>query len=144
MAKAKFVLTPDLVKVEPEPPQLQPIFVKSMDVEAGRGVVMQVPVENFSYAEPTHPEMSQQEGAGTNTRAHVEENTQEGSGEGRGPEKNVEEPQRSFEPKIQREQFNLRIDTTIKREFHIWCLRHGISMTNALEEALKYHMEKAL
>lgn len=46
------------------------------------------------------------------------------------------------QPIVVRDQFNLKIDRDLKRDFRLMCLLREISMTEALEDAMRLYMEK--
>ena len=97
MAKAKFELTADIVKVEPEPEFGKNIFItKSLDKEERGGVIV-------SSAEPAINIVNQD--------------------------------------RIEKETLGLKIDKNLKKEFQIWCIRNSITMTDALEEAIKSYLK---
>ena len=104
MAKAKFELTADIVKVEPEPEFERKIPIipstNSLNKEEERGAVV------FSTKE-------------------VEE----------APTYLVDTN------RMEKETLGLKIDKILKKEFQIWCIRNSITMTDALEAAIKSYLK---
>lgn len=184
MAKAKFILTPDLVKVEPEPDAPEPIFTKSAfsksEEESSKQVAQNSEVQtlpqqmasNVTHAETPQPQLApvvpiaqqpevisyiqnpqqaypqpalapasiEQERAGGQPYTQPAPMPNYPAPFMAAPQAAPAQTDEPAAKAIKREQFNLRIDSLLKREFHIWCLRNDISMTEALEEAIKKHI----
>lgn len=79
MAKPKFTLTTDLVKIEPEPSIPEVILEKAVS--------------------------------------------------------NVPAPEKT--KIVEREALNFKIPRELKKEFHLWCITNGKTMTEALEQAME-------
>lgn len=111
MAKPKFELTAELVKVESEPVQT-PILeqrpqlhsVASAHNIAPQPYVTQLVVEPLAQT----------------------------------PVNESEPPL----PEIEREAISMKISKTLKKSFHLWCVQQGITMTDAIEAAIKKYLEE--
>lgn len=181
MAKTKFVLTHDLVKVEPEPEVYQvSAYVPAQAVVQGEpSAAAPTPANsgpaenstNVTHSFEKHPEknlVNEASRAGEGSYESAQSHGVVGRGDYAGrrtqksslnafvghddlkkvPHNGVHDMAREAArdvpsdavPDIIRDQFNLKIDRDIKRDFRIWCLRHHQSMTEALEDALRFYM----
>jgi hypothetical protein len=121
MAKPKFELTSDLVKVEPEPQSLlqQAIVVAEKVAELSSVAhpsyftqpINKTPSDNFSNNQDFIPEIA--------TMQH-------------------EAPAK---PKEERQALNLLVSKNIKKQFHMHCVQNGLSMTEAIEVAIQKYLE---
>lgn len=115
MAKPKFELTAELVKVEPEPVQI-PIVHEPVKPQPQ----MVAPVATSPYI-ASQPYMVQQPIMQPLPLS-------------------VAEPEP--EPEIEREAISMKISKTLKKSFHLWCVQQGITMTDAIEAAIKKYLEE--
>lgn len=104
MAKPKFELTSDLIKIEPEP-----------DI-------------NSSYQKNNKEQLSQKESP--------EE-----------PALLTAVPSRTVDSLIEqreeiREAISMKISKDLKKDFHLWCVRRGITMTDAIEAAIRKYLQE--
>ncbi len=121
MAKPKFELTAELVKVEPEP--IQPEIKREIQAQPVQ-IVPQMFSHNLAQVY-TPPQMAMQPQTFVQTNvATSEENT-------------------LSQPEIEREAISMKISKNLKKSFHLWCVQRGITMTDAIEAAIKKYLEDA-
>lgn len=198
MAKPKFVLTSDLVKVEPEPVLVQaspPSFDKAFQKESAPSHTDPVPFSSPMRANENQERVEEKSADTKNlplensatTQPHPLYDTPSGTlvrelsppqpshhapvsphlepyhspdvlrtppvetsfgAPSKTPPVSLRESslflrmRESNQPSVVRDQFNLKIDRDLKRDFRLWCLLREISMTEALEDAIRFYMEK--
>jgi hypothetical protein len=54
----------------------------------------------------------------------------------------IKTPKPQKKEKVKSVSISLKISEELKKEFQVWCVRKGKSMTEELEEALKIHIQK--
>lgn len=113
MAKPKFELTAELVKVEPEPVQV-PILEQRPQLHS---VASTHNIAPQPYVAQLVVESSAQ------TPVNIMESE-------------------SAQPEIEREAISMKISKTLKKSFHLWCVQQGITMTDAIEAAIKKYLEE--
>ncbi len=127
MAKPKFELTADMVKVEPEPiveatskdPQVFPVQHKpSNDQRHEPGI-------------PVYPSSFE-----ISTANHGEYYTAPKTNLSYPPAPPVEQRKEEIES------ISMKISKDLKRAFHLWCVQRGITMTDAIEAAIKKYLQE--
>jgi hypothetical protein len=123
MAKPKFELTAELVKVEPEP--IQPEITREIQQQP-----VQIAPQRFSHnvAQAYTPPQTF-----VPPKTVVQMNVATSSN-------NIESP--FPQPEIEREAISMKISKNLKKSFHLWCVQRGITMTDAIEAAIKKYLEK--
>lgn len=121
MAKPKFELTSELVKVEPEPQTLlqQAIVVAEKVVEVTK-------TDQQLYV--TQPDISAPSNNFVNNHSFVES----------APTMQNEAP---AAPKEERQSMSLYISKNLKKKFHLHCVHNGLSMTEAIEIAIQKYLD---
>lgn len=153
MAKQKFVLTADLVKVEPEPqqepqPEYQVVHAKTLQPLPKK--------EEIEDESTTASALITNEAPTLRSSRHTP-NDNDSAQRGQGSDHGFYEKSRTFgwtnappsqenktteQPVILKDQLNLKIDHELKRDFRMWCLSKNIKMTDALEKAIILYMYK--
>lgn len=127
MAKPKFELTADLVKVEPEPNVV--ISSKNAPEPQDHQKIYQEPKKDTNVSFPA---------------LHLDTSSVN--------QAQYYPAQRSFlqSPQIppieqreeEREAISMKIPKDLKRTFHLWCVQRGITMTDAIEDAIKKYLQE--
>lgn len=123
MAKPKFELTADLVKVEPEASAVT--YAKNMQELHDQQKNFEEPKRNtnVSLSAPRFETL-------TTNHAHTPRPL----------------PQPSVSPIDQREEereaISMKISKDLKKAFHLWCVQRGITMTDAIENAIKQYLQE--
>ena len=129
MAKPKFELTADLVKVEPEPD------------------VLIAPSKNEQVSQD-HQKSFEQPKADTSTRSLLTPNFDvlpANKSQYFPPQRSfAQAPQNSAQEQREedRESISMKISKDLKRSFHLWCIQRGITMTDAIEAAIKKYLQE--
>ncbi len=122
MAKPKFELTAELVKVEPEPIQEEVTReIRPQPVQ----IAPQMFSHNPSAQAYTLPQMAMQ------PQTVAQMNVATSTAENLFPQ-----------PEIEREAISMKISKNLKKSFHLWCVQRGITMTDAIEAAIKKYLEE--
>ncbi len=125
MAKPKFELTADLVRVEPEPnleaqqPQLQPQLQPQIQ-----------PVMSVAQREAYSPIFNVT--APINKQELYFSQTSE----------RTSQVAVNQQPEIAREAISMKISKDLKKSFHLWCVQRGVTMTDAIEAAIKKYLQE--
>jgi hypothetical protein len=121
MAKPKFELTADLVKVEPEPIQVE--ITRETQPQPVK-IAPQMFSHNLAQVyKPPQLAVQPQTVVPMNVATSNVENML---------------PQ----PEIEREAISMKISKSLKKSFHLWCVQRGITMTDAIEAAIKKYLEE--
>lgn len=111
MAKPKFELTADLVRVEPEPqPMPNNILEKRLEPS---------PVLQQQFIQPRQEVFNYNQAVSATAVPHD------------APSK----------PKEERQSMSLFIAKDLKKRFHLHCVQNGLSMTDAIEVAIENYLE---
>jgi len=125
MAKPKFELTSDLVKIEPEPEALPQSFVNSASEKRVETPIMHEQSMPLKVETIAHSFVNQTTvGSPTLFSQSVEIH-----------------PQEPLKPKEERQSMSLFISKNLKKQFHLHCVQNGLSMTDAIEIAIQNYLD---
>lgn len=122
MAKPKFELTADLVRVEPEPEVVNP---QQKNEQVHKDIMSKVFEESKNFSLPAFESFSTDKFLSLKSTA-------------KSPQNNYFSEQREEE----REAISMKISKDLKKSFHLWCVQRGITMTDAIEIAIKKYLQE--
>lgn len=136
MAKPKFELTADLVKVEPEPTTEETVKPQQKKEEEPQ----EQPITAYAQKQEYRPSAPTAQPQPMNRYERV-------SNEQYFPQpRNFMQPAPQYamqEPKEEeREAISMKIPKDLKKAFHLWCVQRGITMTEAIESAIKKFLQE--